>query len=81
VHKQILEKVPNAIEGRESPDNAVFGMRGIPENVYVAWLTSVDPEFKKSAQNVNLEGAYLANDTTRIAAMNLIASTSNVERL
>jgi hypothetical protein len=78
VHKQIPKKVPNAVEGRESPDNAVFGMRGIPENVYVTWLTSVDPEFKKNAQNVNLDGAYLANDAMRIAAMNLIASTSNV---
>jgi hypothetical protein len=78
VHKQILEKIPNAIEGRESPDNSVFGMRGIPENVYVGWLSSIDPEFKKNAQDVNLEGAYLANDATRIAAMNLMASTSNV---
>jgi hypothetical protein len=78
VHKQILEKIPNAIEGRDSPDNTVFGMRGIPENVYVAWLKSVDPEFKKNAQDVTIEDAYLANDATRLAAMNLMASSANV---
>jgi hypothetical protein len=68
VHKQILEKVPSAIEGRDSPNNAVFGMKGIPENVYVSWLTSVDPDFKARAKDVNLEGAFFGSDATRLAS-------------
>jgi hypothetical protein len=78
VHKQILEKVPNAIEGRDSPANSVFGMKGIPESVYISWLTSVDPEFKENTKDVTLDGAFFANDATRFAAMSHMASSANV---
>jgi hypothetical protein len=78
VHKEILEKVPNAIEGRDSPNNSVFGMKGIPENVYVAWLTSVDADFKEHAKGVSLEGAFLANEATRFAAMSHAATAANI---
>ncbi|OHT16791.1 Zinc finger, C2H2 type family protein [Tritrichomonas foetus] len=69
VHKQILEKVPNALEGKDSPDNVVFGMKGIPETEYVRWLTSVNPEFREKARNINLDGAVFANDVTRMASL------------
>lgn len=77
-HKEMLEKVPNAVEGRDSPNNAVFGMKGIPENVYVGWLTSVDADFKEHAKGVALDGAYIASEATRFAAMNHLAARNNV---
>lgn len=36
VHKEQLQKVENAIEGRESVDVEIFGMEGIPENEIAA---------------------------------------------
>ncbi|KAF8462570.1 hypothetical protein BDZ91DRAFT_662180 [Kalaharituber pfeilii] len=36
VHKEQLQKVENAIEGRESVDIEIFGMEGIPENEVAA---------------------------------------------
>lgn len=36
VHKEQLQKVENAIEGRESVDIEIFGMEGIPENEIAA---------------------------------------------
>lgn len=78
VHKQILEKVPNALKGRESPDNAVFGMRGIPEAEYIKWLTSINPDFREKARGINLEGAVLANDMTRIASLAHKTAAQNI---
>lgn len=78
VHKTILEAVPNAIKGRESPDNAVFGMRGIPETEYIKWLTSVNPEFRERAKSINLEGAVLADDVTRIASLAHKTAAQNI---
>lgn len=77
-HKEVLEKVPNAVAGRDSPNNTVFGMKGIPENVYVGWLTSVDPDFKEHAKDVSLEGAVFASDATRFAAMTHMAARNNI---
>lgn len=78
VHGEILTKVPNSIEGRESPENDVFGMKGIPESQYVAWRTSIDPEFKEKTKNINLEGAFMANESTHYAALNHDATSSNI---
>ena len=78
VHKQILEKVPNALKSRESPDNAVFGMRGIPEAEYIKWLTSINPDFREKARGINLEGAVLANDMTRIASLAHKTAAQNI---
>jgi len=36
VHKEQLQKVEHAIEGRESVDIEIFGMEGIPENEIAA---------------------------------------------
>jgi hypothetical protein len=48
-------------------------MKGIPENVYVQWLTSVDPEFKERTKGVNTDGAFLGSDAMRIASMSHMA--------
>jgi len=78
VHKELLERVPNAVEGRDSPCNAVFGMKGVPVHVYVAWMTSIDPGFQERAKEVSLDGAVFANDATRYAVMSHMASAANV---
>ncbi|KAH0790194.1 Zinc finger, C2H2 type family protein [Histomonas meleagridis] len=78
VHKEILKAVPNALPDRESPDNSVFGMKGIPESVYLAWRSSVDPEFKERTKDVNLDAAFYAGDATRFAALNNQATASNI---
>ena len=76
-HREELLKVPNAIEGRDAPDNNVFGMKGIPENIYIEWLSSIDPDFGQRHE-LSLEGAVMANDTTRFAVMTHMASQANI---
>lgn len=78
VHKKILDKVPYALKDRESPDNAVFGMRGIPENEYLKWLSSINPDFREKSKGMNFEGAVLANDTTRMASLHHKAAAQNI---
>lgn len=78
VHKEILKAVPNSLPGRESPENKIFGMRGIPENVYIAWRSSIDPEFKERVKDVNLDAAFYANDATKYAAINNKMSRENI---
>ena len=77
-HREELKSVPNAVEGRDSPNNTVFGMKGIPENIYIGWLTSIDPEFGQHSKDVSLDGAVMANDATRFAVMAHMASSANV---
>lgn len=78
VHKEILEKVPNALPDRDSPDNTVFGMRGIPESEYVKWLTSINPEFREKTKGINFQGAVLANDMTRMASLAHKTAAQNI---
>ena len=77
-HREELTKVPNSVEGRESPNNTVFGMKGIPENIYIEWLTSIDPEFGQHTKEMSLDGAVMANDATRVAVMAHMTSSANV---
>jgi len=37
VHQELLKSVPGAIEGRDNPDNSVFGMVGVPPSIFVEW--------------------------------------------
>jgi DNA-directed RNA polymerase subunit RPC12/RpoP len=60
VHKSYLSAIPNAKEGRQDPEANVFGLSGIPEDVYVSWLATIDPSFKDSVKNVNMAGSFLA---------------------
>ena len=76
-HREELVRVPNAIEGRDSPNNTVFGMKGIPENIYIEWLSSVDPDFGKR-QDLAIDGVVMANDATRFAVMTHMASAANI---
>lgn len=69
VHQEILSEVPNAIHGRESPDNSIFGMKGIPDVAYIQWLGSVNPDFADRAKSINSDGAVLANNITRMASL------------
>lgn len=77
-HKEILTKVPGAIEGRDSPEIAVFGMKGIPEDVYVKWLTAFDPRLKDGATEINTEGTFIANEATRFAAIQHSGAASTI---
>ena len=78
VHKQIIEKVPGALPDRSSPDNDVFGMKGIPEGVYIKWLLSNNPDFKEKAKNINLDGAVFASDVTKMAFNSHKAAAQNI---
>lgn len=78
VHKELLRAVPNSLPERESPENTIFGMRGIPENVYIAWRSSIDPEFKERVKDVNLDAAFYASDATKFAALNNKVSRENI---
>lgn len=77
-HKEILKKVPNAIEGRDNPNNNVRGMDGIPEETYISWRSQIDPNFKEIANNVAPEGAFIANESTRLAANNIRSAQKNI---
>ena len=78
VHKEILTSIPNALPGRENPNNDVFGMKGIPEDTYIAWRSEIDPTFREMASNINIQGAFLANEATRIAARNILNAQTNI---
>ena len=80
IHKSFLTAIPNAIEGRQDPSVNVFGLSGIPEDVYVSWLAAIDPNFKNSIKNVNMQGSYLASQAVVSAALQSSEKTHNVIR-
>lgn len=45
VHKETLDRIENAIEGREDPTVEIFGMTGIPEPVEKAHRERIQREF------------------------------------
>ncbi|EAY04395.1 Zinc finger, C2H2 type family protein [Trichomonas vaginalis G3] len=80
LHRTYLEAVPGAIEGRKDPNVNIFGLSGIPEDVYVTWLASIDPTFKANIKDMNVDGAYIANQAVKLAALNTAETSKSIFR-
>lgn len=80
IHRTYLPAVPNALEGRTDPNVNIFGLSGIPEDVYVSWLAEIDPTFKANAKELNMDGAYIANQSVTLNARNSLEITKSIFR-
>lgn len=60
VHKETVNKVPNAKEGRESTEIEIYGMQGIPDDVYAAHYGDEEEDNPSKIAKVEIPSPHVA---------------------